>query len=148
MAMSLTEFLETYKPAFKVIPVDFRPDRNMGNLAYHFMFRLGYQGREYIGFFSQGSKANVERVRGYNQYGEFGWVDKQLPPSITSVLECLQIDCQTGENTYQEFASEYGYKADSSEEYECWEACRKTRDGMIDLFGRGPFSDFMEISFE
>lgn len=129
--MTPAKFLETHKPAFKVIPIDFRPDRTMAKITAccHFTFRLEYRDREYVGFFSQVSKA------------------KQLPSSVSSVLECLQSDCQTGDNTYREFASEYGYNADLSEGYQTWQTCRATRNGLIDLFGRGVFRDFMELEF-
>ncbi len=120
--MTLIEFLERSRLTCKVESISARTDRLCGGM-YHYLFVLGYRDNSFGGFFSRGSA-------------------HKLPPSIQDILECLQSDCRAGGDTYREFCNEYGHNA---ENYQTWKACRNTRDGLIDLFGRGVFKQFMEM---
>lgn len=130
MRQTFAEFLSEIKPGYSSEWIKRRPGSdNFNDRAYHFICYFSYQGREWGTYFSSGSAC------------------KGKLPSAKDVLECLQSDCQTGDNTYKEFCSEYDYNSVLSEGYSTWMACRQTRDDLIDLFGRRVYNQFMEIDF-
>lgn len=144
--MTFEEFLSSRKPGYHCEQVRNRTD-GIAFGSLHYLYTLEYKGREFSGFYSCGAKAHVER-RKVRQGHMLTWEEKTILPPVQSVLECLQSDCQTGDNTYLEFCGEYGYNAGLSEGHKTWMACRETRDSLIDLFGRAVFNEFMGVEFE
>ena len=45
-------------------------------------------------------------------------------PEAADVLSSLMLDARTGEETFEDFCSEFGYDEDSRKAYKTWEFCR------------------------
>lgn len=46
-------------------------------------------------------------------------------PTAHDVLDCLLSDASAGEQTFEDFAGEFGYEEDSREAHATWESCEK-----------------------
>lgn len=77
---------------------------------------LRYQGRQHSFDFWQGPAISGE-------------------PDCSGVLECLLSDAQAGEQSFDEFCSEFGYDQDSRKAEKTWEACQKTTVAIKRLLG-------------
>lgn len=77
---------------------------------------LKYQGRRYSFDFWQGPAITGE-------------------PTVEGCLDCLLSDSQGGEQSFEEFCSEFGYDQDSRKAETIWKACQKTAVGMRRLLG-------------
>lgn len=81
-----------------------------------FSCTLKYQGRQYRFDFWQGVACNGE-------------------PYAEGVLDCLLTDAQAGEQSFEEFCSEFGYDQDSRKAESTWKSCQKTTVAMKRLLG-------------
>lgn len=73
--------------------------------AHPYKVRLTFQGRQLTTRFYQGSAHTDE-------------------PSAADVLSCLASDARSGETSFDEFCSEFGYDSDSRKAEATWKACR------------------------
>jgi hypothetical protein len=68
------------------------------------------------------------------------------PLQIADVLESLQCDVSgTDDSTFEDWAGDYGYDADSRSALETFEACRETARAMRAGLGREAFRAFLDI---
>ncbi len=75
---------------------------------------------------------------------EAQWL-KLIPPSLADVMYCLLSDGRGAEDTFENFASEYGYDTDSRKALEIYLKCQETRNGMINVLGRKLFEELSQL---
>ena len=73
--------------------------------AHGYRVKLGYKGRALTTDFWMGPANTSE-------------------PDAYGVLDCLMSDMQAGDQSFDEFCSEFGYDTDSRTAEEIWKACR------------------------
>ena len=56
-------------------------------------------------------------------------------PTVDGVLDCLLSDAQGGEQSFEDFCSEFGYDTDSRKAENIWKACTITTKRMKHLLG-------------
>jgi hypothetical protein len=59
----------------------------------------------------------------------------QRDPDAESCLDCLLGDARAGEQTFEEFCSEFSYDTDSRRAEATWKACRRAGRGLRRLLG-------------
>lgn len=84
--------------------------------AKRWSITLAYQGRQYDLPFFQGAGIKTD-------------------PGSSSVLECILSDASAGEETFDNFCSEFGYDTDSRKAYATWQACQGINKNMRRLLG-------------
>lgn len=57
------------------------------------------------------------------------------PPSAADVVSCLVSDAAGAASTFEEWASDLGYSADSRKALDVYLTCQKTREALVRLFG-------------
>lgn len=82
--------------------------------GYHCTLR--YKGRQYSFDFWQGSAHTKE-------------------PDAPDCLSCLLSDSHAGDQSFEEFCSDFGYDADSRKAEQTWKACQKATASMKRLLG-------------
>jgi hypothetical protein len=56
-------------------------------------------------------------------------------PTAHGVLDCLLSDASAGEQTFEDFADEFGYDQDSRKAYATWESCVKMAERVRTFLG-------------
>jgi hypothetical protein len=56
-------------------------------------------------------------------------------PNAEDCLDCLLSDARAGEQSFEEFCTEFGYDADSRRAEATWRACRRAGRGLRRLLG-------------
>lgn len=84
--------------------------------AHDYRCTLRYQGRQYAFDYFMGPGCTDE-------------------PDTEGTLDCLLSDSQAGEQSFEEFCSEFGYDEDSRKAERTWVACQKVAKNMRRLFG-------------
>ena len=64
------------------------------------------------------------------------------PPDAATVMSCLQSDAHAGDNTFEDFCSEFGYDSDSRKAHAIWERCANVRPELRKVLG-AHFEAFM-----
>lgn len=77
----------------------------------------------------QGETMHVPYFTGY------GCRDGGGEPKLSGVLECLILDASTGDQSFEDFCSDFGYDTDSRRAERTWEACVDVRDRLMILLG-------------
>ena len=71
---------------------------------------------------------------------------KAYKPDPADVLQSLQVDCSVSyHDTFEDWASEFGYDLDSRKAERTYDACRKTAKAMRDVLGAELFETFMQL---
>ena len=84
--------------------------------ARHWTVTLKYQGRQMSVEFWQGSAHTKE-------------------PTAADALSSIILDANCGEQTFEDFCSEFGYDSDSRKAEKTWKACAKTAPKVRRLLG-------------
>lgn len=96
--------------------------------ASHWHVMLTCNGRSEAWEYSQGSAHRRERQR-YKRIGE------AAPPCVADVVSCLVSEAQSGDQTFEDFASDMGLDTDSRRAHKTWLACVDTRIRLRNLLG-------------
>jgi hypothetical protein len=68
-------------------------------------------------------------------------------PDIQDVLQCLSIDMNCGDYTYEEYSREFGTNIDSIKEKALWKSCVKTSKKLTKFFSNKTLQDFVNIEW-
>lgn len=77
-------------------------------------------------------------------YTGMGWTKD---PTVSDVLESVQLECRSGELDFEELCDEFGYDTDSRSAEKIHQACVKQRKGIERVMGDA-FDRFMELDFD
>ena len=105
----------------------FRPDQDIwGHNTKHWLFRISYKSRSYVGFYSQGGLIESPKA---------GMLD---------VLDSLQCDCRIGNMTY------YEVKEEISPDYShrLYQDCRNACENMQSTLGMEAYRAFISTEME
>jgi hypothetical protein len=68
-------------------------------------------------------------------------------PKRRDLLSCLALDATSGDQSFEDFCSDFGYDTDSRKAYATWEACRESGEKLRDVFGTA-FEDFCATEWD
>lgn len=68
-------------------------------------------------------------------------------PKKRELLACLALDAQMGDQTFEDFAADFGYDTDSRKAYATWEACRTLLEDLRAVFGTH-LEEFMSTEWD
>jgi hypothetical protein len=72
-------------------------------------------------------------------------LSKVIPPQLDEVLDCLAMDSQCREQTFEDWASDFGYDTDSIKAEKTWRACQENAAKLLHLLGQEGFDELMGI---
>lgn len=70
---------------------------------------------------------------------------KPTVPTIDEIVYSLKMDAHIGEQSFEEYCSNYGVDNDSIKEYKTWESCKESIKQLEKLFTKEQISQFDEI---
>lgn len=74
----------------------------------------------------------------------FSWkqgLGAETDPSVGEVLWALALDASVGEQSFEDFAGDFGYDQPSRKAYATWEQCQHIAEQLQNLFGEIPVID-------
>lgn len=108
--------------------VDTRPDGSFPEKGTsHWFVTLSHRGHEMGIYYSMGAAHTGE-------------------PDADDVMGCLASDARAGEESFEDFCSNFGYDTDSRKAYATWEACVRARDDLRALMGED-FNRLMDAEY-
>jgi hypothetical protein len=129
---TVADFVNTHGITLKTTKIPFRPDGgwdgNTDRKARHFACELSRTGAAATVRFlySQGSK-----VKGR--------------PTAADALDCLKMDASSAGGSFEDWASDYGYDADSRKALATFEACQRIRRDLIAFLGPDGYRELENV---
>jgi hypothetical protein len=106
---------------------------------------LGHVNKPPIGYLVHSEMVTLrDRQRFPDDRSVFGsllrqawYADKRAPisPNAADVLSCMVSDTNAGQQSFEEFCSDYGYDIDSRKAFKTWEACKDSALQCLKLLG-------------
>jgi hypothetical protein len=125
MENTIASFIATHPLSYKCERIATRPDKLMQGAGHrHFKCKVSFDKRSMTVYFTQGSAYSVD-------------------PSLIDVLGCLQSDMVGLSDSFEGWASDYGYDIDSREAERTYKAIEKQSASLLRVWGKDLFNAFL-----
>ena len=125
---TITEFLnERGSLQFKAIKIPARTDTfEDWKDASHYLCTFTWLGKSFSIQYSMGSA-------------------HKKSPNIEDVFNCILLDVSALDQSFEDWASDFGYDSDSRKAYAIWEACRENAKKLKDFLGNKDFQEALQL---